>query len=43
MYFPKRTSYRDDLRLFPDRFTLWQYLALLPACCCCPWLPMATS
>ena len=28
MYFPKRTSYRDDLRLFPDRFTLWQYLAL---------------
>ena len=28
MHFPKRTSYRDDLRLFKDRTTLWQYVAL---------------
>ena len=28
MHFPKRTSYRDDLRLFPDQATVWQYLLL---------------
>ncbi len=31
MYYPKRTSYRDDLRLFPDRSSLLQYLALFAA------------
>jgi branched-chain amino acid transport system permease protein len=28
MQFTKRTGYHDDLRLFPDRQTLWQYLVL---------------
>ena len=28
MHFPMRTSYRDDLRLFKDRATLWQYTLL---------------
>jgi branched-chain amino acid transport system permease protein len=28
MQFIKRTGYHDELRLFPDRQTLWQYLVL---------------
>lgn len=38
MYFPMRTSYRDDLRLFRDRATLWQYLALFAALLAMPLL-----